>query len=87
MLIIFYTTSIIYNLNFSCYDDDVMKRKAERNRFQKGKDMITMNRWYCPYSESCISAHLDERELSFCFMHSSIDKHKRGNCVTCTRLQ
>lgn len=32
----FYTISIIYKLNFSCYDDDVMKRKAERHRFQKG---------------------------------------------------
>ena len=32
-----YTTSIIYNLNFLCYDDDIIKRKAERHRFQKGK--------------------------------------------------
>ena len=28
----FYTISIIYKLNFSCYDDDVIKRKAERHR-------------------------------------------------------
>ena len=33
----FYTTSIIYNLKLLCYDDDVIKRKAERHRFQKGK--------------------------------------------------
>ena len=86
-MILIYTTSIIYKLNFSCYDDDVIKRKAERHRFQKGKNMTTMNRWYCLYSESCKSAHLDERELGFAFIHSSIDKHKRGNCVTCTGLQ
>ena len=56
-------------------------------RSGKDKDMTTMNRWYCPYSESCLSAHLDERELGLDFMHSSIDKHKRRNCVTCTGLQ
>lgn len=49
--------------------------------------MTTMNRFYCLYSESCKSAHLDERELGFGFMHSSIDKHKRGNCVFDTGLQ
>ena len=49
--------------------------------------MTTMNRIYCLYSESYKPAHLDERELGFAFMHSSIDKHKRGNCVTCTGLQ
>ena len=49
--------------------------------------MTTMNRWYCLYSESCKPAHLDERELGFSFMHSSIDKHKRGNCVIDTGLQ
>lgn len=49
--------------------------------------MTTMNRWYCLYSESCKSAHLDERELGFGFMNSSIDKHKRGNCVIDTGLQ
>ena len=83
----FYTISIIYKLNFSCYDDDVMKRKAERHSSRKEKDMTTMNRWYCLYSESCKSTHLDERELGFGFMHSSIDKHKRGNCVIDTGLQ
>lgn len=49
--------------------------------------MTTMNRIYCLYSESYKLAHLDERELGFSFMHSSIDKHKRGNCVTDTGLQ
>lgn len=49
--------------------------------------MTTMNRWYCLYSESDLSAHLGERELGFSFMHSSIDKHKRGNCVFDTELQ
>lgn len=32
----FYTTSIIYKLNLSCYDDDVLKRK--RNGIVPGKD-------------------------------------------------
>ena len=54
---------------------------------ERKKDMTTMNRIYCLYSESCKYAHLDERELGFGFMHSSVDKHKRGNCVTCTGLQ
>ncbi len=49
--------------------------------------MTTMNRLYCLYSESCLSAHLDIYELGFGFMHPSIDKHKRGNCVLDTGLQ
>ena len=32
-----YTTGIIYKLNFPCYDDNVIKRKAEQHRFRKGK--------------------------------------------------
>ena len=44
--------------------------------------MTTMNRLYCLYSEkSSLLAHLDESELGFDFMHSSIDKQKRGNCL------
>lgn len=46
------------------------------------KDMNTMNRLYYFYSESCKMAHLYKNELGFGFMHSSIDKHKRENCVT-----
>ena len=53
----------------------------------KEKDMTTMNRLYYLYSIKCLSAHLDERELGLCVMHSSIDKHKRGNCVFDTGLQ
>ena len=49
--------------------------------------MTTMNRFYCSYSESCKMARLDKLELGFGFVHSSIDKHKRGNCVTLTGLQ
>ena len=86
-IIEFYTTSIIYNLNFSCYDDDVKKRKAERIGSRKEKDMNTMNRLYSFYKECCQPAHLDEHELGLCFVHSSIDKHKRGNCVLYTCLQ
>ncbi len=51
------------------------------------KDMTAMNRWYSLYSDSYKSAQLDERELGFGFVHSSIDKRKRGNCVTDTGLQ
>lgn len=58
------------------------KEKAERMSFRKEKDMTTMNRLYCKYSESCHSAHLESRELGFALLHSSIDKHKRGNCVS-----
>ena len=51
------------------------------------KDMNTMNRLFYFYSESCKMAHLYKNELGFGFMHSSIDKHKRGNCVIDTGLQ
>ncbi len=43
--------------------------------------MTAMNRLYYGYCESNQWALLDERELSFGFVHSSKDKHKRGNCV------
>ena len=56
-------------------------------RSGKDKDMTTMNRLYWLYNVRCLAAHLDEHELGLDFMHSSIDKHKRGNCVTCTGLQ
>ncbi len=49
--------------------------------------MTTMNRLYELYSESCLSAHLDKPELGLCVVHSSMDKHKRGNCVFDTGLQ
>ena len=64
-----------------------MKREAERKVPGKEKDMTTMNRFNYLYSECSKCAHLDERELGFGFMHSSIDKHKRGNCVIDTGLQ
>ncbi len=48
---------------------------------ERKKDMTTMNRLYCLYSESSLLAHLDKSELGFDFMHSSIDKQKRGNCL------
>ena len=43
--------------------------------------MTTMNRIYCIYKESYKLAHLDEHELGFGFVYSSLDKHIRGNCV------
>ena len=49
--------------------------------------MAAMNRWYYLYSESYLSAHLDEIELSYGFMDSSMDKYKRGNCVIDMELQ
>lgn len=49
--------------------------------------MTTMNRLDYFYSESYQSAHLDKYELGLCAMRSSIDKHKRGNCVSDTGLQ
>lgn len=77
----YYITGIIYKLNHSCYYDDVRKRKRNTKGSRKEKDMTTMNRLYCIYSESCSSAHLYEHEMSFGFMHPFIDKHKRENCV------
>ncbi len=49
--------------------------------------MNTKNRLYYFYSEKCMPAQLDERELGLYFMHPSIDKHKRGNCVLDIGLQ
>lgn len=44
--------------------------------------MITMNRLYCLDSEKrSLLAHLDESDLGFHFMHSSIGKQKQGNCL------
>lgn len=49
--------------------------------------MTTMDRFYCLYSERSLKAHLEERELGFGFMHPSIDKHRRGNCIIDVILQ
>ena len=83
-----YTTRIIYTLNIPCYDNHVIKKKRNALSSGKEKDMTTMNRLYCLYSESCLSAYLEESEMGLCFMHSSIDKQKTrklcldtdGNC-------
>ncbi len=53
----------------------------ERDRSGKEKDMNTMNRLYYLYDESCPKAQFEKRELGLCFVHSSIDKHKREDCV------
>ena len=79
--IVNYITGIIYKLKLSCYSYDVRKRKRNTKGSGKEKDMATMNRLYCIYSESCRLAHLYEHEVSFGFMHPFIDKHKRKNCV------
>jgi hypothetical protein len=47
--------------------------------------MAAMNRIYSLYSE-CLKAQLDERELGLDFMHSSMDKLIRGNCVCDRKL-
>lgn len=49
--------------------------------------MTTMNRLYCLYSEDYLVAQLDERELGFGFMHSSIDRHTRESSDLDTGLQ
>jgi len=43
--------------------------------------MTTMNRFSRLYSERSLYAHLAERKLGFSVMRSSVDKHKRENCV------
>ena len=55
--------------------------------FQEGKDMTTMNRLYSYYKEVSMPAQLVERELGLGIVYSSIDKHKRGNCVLDIRGQ
>ena len=49
--------------------------------------MNTMNRLYYFYSEECMPAQLEKYELGLCFVHSSIDKHKREDCVLYMGLQ
>ncbi len=49
--------------------------------------MTTINRLKCFYSESCKQAHLGKRELGLCVVRSSIDKQKRGNCISYIGLQ
>ena len=53
----------------------------------KDKDMTAMNRFSYLDKVSYPAAHLDEREMGVGFVYSSIDKHKRGNCVIDTGLQ
>ena len=82
-----YTTNIIYKLHDSCYDDGEMKKSGTNQRSGKDKDMTAMNRFSYLYKESCPAAHLDEREMGVGFVYSSIDKHKRRNCVLEIRTQ
>ena len=49
--------------------------------------MATMNRLNNINRECLKPAHLDERELGLYIVHSSTDKHKRGNCVIDVELQ
>ena len=55
--------------------------KAGRECPRKEKDMIAMNRMSYLDKLSTPTAHLDEREMGVSFVYSSIDKHKRRNCV------
>jgi len=55
--------------------------KAGRECPRKEKDMIAMNRMSYLDKLSTSAAHLDEREMGVGFVYSSIDKHKRRNCV------
>lgn len=47
----------------------------------KDKDMTAMNRFSYLDKVSYPAAHLDEREMGVSFVYSSVDKHKRRNCV------
>ena len=49
--------------------------------------MNTMNCLYTIYSEICHTAQFDKHELGLAFVYSSLDKHKRGNCVLDISLQ
>ena len=77
----FYTTSIIYKPIFLCYDVDVVKRNRDYLRPGKDKDMRAMNKLYAIYNNIVKSAHLDKAELGVCFVHSSLDKHRREDFV------
>ena len=83
----FYTTDIIYKLNFLCYDDDCIgKKSGDVVRSGKERDMAALTRRYSFYSEY-LKAQLDERELGLYFMHSSMDKLIRENVVCNKGLQ
>lgn len=58
-----------------------MKEKRDEKCPRKEKDMIAMNRMSYLDKLSTPAAHLDEREMGVSFVYSSIDKHKRRNCV------
>lgn len=49
--------------------------------------MTTMNRLYAIYKDIRKSAHLDKYELGMKFMYTSLDKHRRGNCVLASYWQ
>ena len=49
--------------------------------------MTAMNRFSYLYSPSCKLAQSEERGVGLCGILSSIDKHKRENCVMAVELQ
>ena len=67
----------VFLLSWRC----IKKKKRDGIGSRKEKDMNTMNCLYNIYSESFHSAQFDKHELGLDFIYSSLDKHKRGNCV------
>ena len=50
--------------------------------FGKVKDMTTVNRLHIGHIISIKTAQLNESKLGFGFTYTSVDKHKRGYCIS-----
>jgi len=72
----FYTTSIIYKLNFLCYIDD--RKENKRMKIQdsrKGKNMTAVRFAYYLNSERCSESLYDEKKSGL-VSHAHIRKSK-----------
>ena len=74
----FYTTSIIYKLNFVCYIDDMKEnRRMKIQDSRKGKNMTAVRFAYYLNSERCSESLYDERKEWFSFACSYQEKQRQ----------
>ena len=82
-LVLFYTTNIMTTNKLGVIIRYIREISGADKNSQKGKerDMTTMNRNYCLYSESYESSLQSKSEWMFNFMRSFKDRQMRENVV------
>ena len=58
-----------------------MKEKRNGSVPGKEEDMNAINRFYNEYSVNYVQANLESLESGSHYVHASLDKYGRGNCV------